>query len=372
MKKTIKLKLIFFLPVFFILSMFFIPEAFAGCCKVTTSQVNCRPEPNTTDCYTICRYSGACVYSSNACESFEGCPQYDLGSPELEIVGSSQQIKPVTNIQIGGKNVEFSGANCDGDICEIDWIGKYISVLYRYGVGITAILAVVMVMAGGFFWLISGGSPDKVNKAKEFIFSAITGLTLALFSFLLLYAINPRLVIFDPLRIKDMNSLRAESLTSPAAEASASAGCPSEEQKESGFSAYTTGYCKPARSNYDSDASFLCAVGINCSCPAGRSSSLSCSNSAGKHWAPCLPFDPDTTAYCHETASNSAPEIGTVAADWSCFPKGSQVCIGGNTYTVTDKGGWIKGTRFDIWTGSDCAQTNRVTGNYTVTTGACN
>ncbi len=139
-----------------------------------------------------------CYYSyESSCEKLMGCPQYQGQQASQE---TGKPLTPVINLKIGQTEIKFDGVGCDGEKCEVDWIAKYISVIYQYGVGITAILAVVMVMAGGFLWLISGGSPDKVGKAKEFIFSAITGLTLALFSFIILSAINPSLVAFQPIK----------------------------------------------------------------------------------------------------------------------------------------------------------------------------
>src|SRR3989338_6315349 len=98
-------------------------------------------------------------------------------------------------------NIEGKTAYCPPDLqakgmecLSIPWIGQYVSALYQYSVGIAAILAMVMIMVGGFLWLTSAGSPDRVGKAKEFITSAIMGLALALFSFVILYTINPRLV----------------------------------------------------------------------------------------------------------------------------------------------------------------------------------
>jgi len=99
-------------------------------------------------------------------------------------------------VNIPGLTLNLSTASCptDGTQCNIGWIGQYISAIYQYGVGLAAVLAVVMIMAGGFIWLMSGGSPDKVGVGKDFITAALTGLILALFSFLILQTINPKLV----------------------------------------------------------------------------------------------------------------------------------------------------------------------------------
>ncbi len=87
-----------------------------------------------------------------------------------------------------------SCANGDENCVSINWLANYIAVIYQYGIGLAAILAAVMILVGGFIWLTSFGSPDKISKAKEFIVGALTGLVLALFSYLILYTLNPNLV----------------------------------------------------------------------------------------------------------------------------------------------------------------------------------
>ncbi len=95
----------------------------------------------------------------------------------------------------------------EGQCIEVGWLGQYINAIFRYGVGLAAILTVVMIMVGGFIWLTSGGSPDKVGRAKEYITSSIVGLLLALFSYVILYTINPRLVANEPLVIKNVKPI---------------------------------------------------------------------------------------------------------------------------------------------------------------------
>src|SRR3989344_5923366 len=109
---------------------------------------------------------------------------------------------PTLAVSIGGQTQLLSGIGpCQDDsskLC-VNWLAEYVSIIYRYGVSVTVILAVVSVMIGGFLWLVSAGSPDKVGRAKEFITAAIFGLVIALFSFLILQTVNPRLVANEPI-----------------------------------------------------------------------------------------------------------------------------------------------------------------------------
>jgi hypothetical protein len=73
---------------------------------------------------------------------------------------------------------------------------KYLSAFFVYFVGIVGILAVVMMMYGGYHYIVAAGNPSKMTQGKEIISGAMIGLTLALVSFLLLGTINPSLVNF--------------------------------------------------------------------------------------------------------------------------------------------------------------------------------
>jgi len=75
-------------------------------------------------------------------------------------------------------------------------LANYIKNIYNYGIGIVAILATVVMMIGGFQWIIAGGSPEKIGEAKAWIVAAISGLVLALSSYMILAMINPDLVNF--------------------------------------------------------------------------------------------------------------------------------------------------------------------------------
>jgi len=123
---------------------------------------------------------------------------------------------PKLSISIGNytpsSSIDCSLKDSQGnDLCSFPWIGEYIAAMFKYGVGLAAMLAVIMMMIGGFVWLSSGGSPDRVGKAKEFISSALIGLFLALFSYLMLYTINPRLVASESILVPNIKQITTQS-----------------------------------------------------------------------------------------------------------------------------------------------------------------
>lgn len=71
--------------------------------------------------------------------------------------------------------------------------GQYISGLYTFGLSIAGILAVGMIVAGGFIYMTAAGNASKIDKAKDFISGALLGLLLLLASWLILQTIDPNL-----------------------------------------------------------------------------------------------------------------------------------------------------------------------------------
>ncbi len=140
----------------------------------------------------------------------------------------------------------------------------------------------------------------------------------------------------------------------------------SQTEKNQGyFDAFVTGYCKPLAKEFNNRQDFLCAVGLNCSCPNGLEENNSCSVTGPFSWSACKDFNDKKTDYCNQTASMSKPGSGQVAADWSCFPEGSNIVIDNRSYLVTDKGSAITGRRFDIWF-DNCTDAFKATGIYQI------
>ncbi len=52
--------------------------------------------------------------------------------------------------------------------------------IIRVAMGLLGIIAVVIVLIGGFTWMTAGGNDEKVGEAKKWIFSGIIGLAIIL------------------------------------------------------------------------------------------------------------------------------------------------------------------------------------------------
>ncbi len=70
---------------------------------------------------------------------------------------------------------------------------QYLMYMYKFLVGSIGLIAVVMIMVGGFKWILAAGNSSRIEDAKTTIFSAVAGLLIALGSYTILNLINPNL-----------------------------------------------------------------------------------------------------------------------------------------------------------------------------------
>ena len=82
------------------------------------------------------------------------------------------------------------------DLQENVTLKQYLTWAFRFALALAGFLAVMMIVIGGVEWIISGANEASRSDAKKRINSAISGLVLALVSYLVLYTINPSLVDF--------------------------------------------------------------------------------------------------------------------------------------------------------------------------------
>ncbi len=112
-------------------------------------------------------------------------------------------IKPSPKITFS-QNISFDDPSpCPDDskkLC-INWMAVYLKQIYTYGIGIIGIIAAIAMVVGGAIWITAGGNASKVGEARTWIGGAFAGLLLGLGSYTIMYAINPDLVRFKPLRV---------------------------------------------------------------------------------------------------------------------------------------------------------------------------
>jgi hypothetical protein len=109
-------------------------------------------------------------------------------------VTTKPPVQFVPQISVGSEYVKGSSYNIDASS-----IGMYIKAIYKYAIGIVGILAAVVLMFGGLLWLTAGGNTNQVGEAKAWIGASLTGLLIALCSFMIMATINPKLVEVNPI-----------------------------------------------------------------------------------------------------------------------------------------------------------------------------
>lgn len=75
-------------------------------------------------------------------------------------------------------------------------LGNYVKSIYNYLILIVGLVAAIALMIAGIVWLTAGGNSARISSAKSWIGGSLTGLVLALSSYLILQTINPALVDF--------------------------------------------------------------------------------------------------------------------------------------------------------------------------------
>lgn len=110
-----------------------------------------------------------------------------------------------TNCSIDARNNKFNycmlapiggllGEDKTTGSIELPKLGEFFAKIYRIGIMAAIALAIVMITLGG----IRLGTTDSISgteKGRDMIKSAIAGLLIALFSYVILYTINPELVL---------------------------------------------------------------------------------------------------------------------------------------------------------------------------------
>ncbi len=102
-------------------------------------------------------------------------------------------VSPVSAAANTGTNyvplINVPGVNADAGVL------TYLSGLYNFLISVVGILAMAVIIYGGMRYLTSAGNPSSVEEAKDAITSAVTGLILALVSWLILSTINPDILV---------------------------------------------------------------------------------------------------------------------------------------------------------------------------------
>jgi hypothetical protein len=76
-------------------------------------------------------------------------------------------------------------------------LGKCVNQVYLWSLGIAGVLALLMIVLGGYYVLTAAGNAAQASKGKSYIWSSLIGIVILLGAYLILTTINPDLTRFN-------------------------------------------------------------------------------------------------------------------------------------------------------------------------------
>ncbi len=126
------------------------------------------------------------------------------GVPATQLTPSIPQLA----VPIPGVTITAPTQNSDGTI-SVPYLAQYISGIYRYLLGISTIVAIIMVIYGGFLYLLAN-TGIQVASGKTIIQDALIGLVVLYGSYFILWNVNPDLVNLRPITLQSIRSVALE------------------------------------------------------------------------------------------------------------------------------------------------------------------
>jgi hypothetical protein len=142
------------------------------------------------------------------------CKENNLAASSVEAeknYAANQYVAPDLEIEIPG--VVFTKVISNKGSLDINWLGEYITGVYKYLLSIGTIIAIVFVMIGGLQYAFAGGHGDT-GKAKTRIRNAIVGLVLLLFVYFILWTINPNTTFFSAIKLTEVSEIELDAAAS--------------------------------------------------------------------------------------------------------------------------------------------------------------
>jgi hypothetical protein len=103
----------------------------------------------------------------------------------LAVPALAFSVSPVhaqSNLNLWGDNYNAANFSADTGLGERDPRAIVASVV-RIILGFLGIIAVIIILLGGFKWMTAGGNEDKVSEARKLIISGVIGLVIILAAF---------------------------------------------------------------------------------------------------------------------------------------------------------------------------------------------
>ena len=85
-------------------------------------------------------------------------------------------------------------------------VTRYAQYVFNFAIFSAALIALLVLIYAGFQYFISAGNPEKLKEAKDRILAALIGLLILFGSYLILWTINPNLIVFNLPRLQPIIS----------------------------------------------------------------------------------------------------------------------------------------------------------------------
>lgn len=105
-----------------------------------------------------------------------------------------------------------------GGIQEVAGLPEYINTVYRYLVSVILVIAIIMVVYGGFLYLTGAAGAGSIQRGKQIIKDALIGMVIVLAAYSILQTINPNTTQFK------LNPVKIECIDIPPEEAGTADG----------------------------------------------------------------------------------------------------------------------------------------------------
>lgn len=178
-----------------------------------------------------------------------------LGSSPLSVFAFSNNAPATIELNVpiptGGGASLYSAAG----------IGPYFQIFFAFTFGVLFTVAIVSIIWSGIRWITSAGDASVIKEQKNNIINGILGFTVALFSYYILYIINPDLTTFKGLNVNPVTGYVASCdwTTDPS--------CPYEKAPDEGKECddkkqCVTGLCLDALDGVFRDDKGKCAAAV--------------------------------------------------------------------------------------------------------------
>ncbi len=120
--------------------------------------------------------------------------------PALSLAQNASDAKlnvPIPGLEDVKVGVSNSTDNSGNKAPDLEGIKKYLNAIYRYGLGLGALMAILRIAYAAIKYSTSGGNSGSQGEAMEIIKDSLWGLGLLLLATLILNVINPKVFTLD-------------------------------------------------------------------------------------------------------------------------------------------------------------------------------